>query len=202
MGLKKSLAFKGDWDPDGKRWYFPKRMRDRAVEVFEGYDVMLVWKKFYIAKTPKQLRYYHGVVVFIWMYEMIKAGNDFDMESKEDFDMVNQFLKDNYLRNGFEYVDKSTGEVKMGPSSLSDNVSTDDVIRFVERVDDAFLANFGYRMPEPDSDWRSKDGGKSLKARLIESLDDGEEVIKCEGCGKEVKVKIGARYRLCKKCII
>jgi hypothetical protein len=86
----------------------------KIIKQFEGMTVEITFKKRKNERSNRQNKYYHGVIVPIWM-------NIFKVEWGElvDHDFAHDFLKRRF--NYTEKVAPETGEVVKIPKSTTDN---------------------------------------------------------------------------------
>jgi hypothetical protein len=99
---------------------------------YEGKEVEISIEKKKTKRSYAVLGYYFAVVLPYCVYGFQQLGNDVKPESRHDLDLMHEFLKSKFLRNGRDIVD-AMGEVHHIAPTLS-TVDNAEICAYIEDV--------------------------------------------------------------------
>lgn len=118
---KSKTLFRCEVSESGKIVGLEDDWKDRIAAKFAGNNIRIEVKVDEKPKTVPQLGYFFGVVLPFYMYGLIDLGNDLEIGSKADEEMVEKYLKDKHLKNGPVWNTVNRSEIK-APSKVGELV--------------------------------------------------------------------------------
>lgn len=123
-------------------------LRKALKDALDGkYDITI--STYYRKATPKQFGYLYGVVYPHSILALIESGEE-DITTIEEVDL---YWKLKFLNK--KIVDRSTGELITFPISKAD-FKTIDEIAYCDQIRNHCSEWLGYRIPDPDPNYKSK----------------------------------------------
>lgn len=145
--MSKTLTYTGRTDEQG-RIDLPKRVRLEIAQSFAGHRVEVVIKRARKQRSSAQNAYYWGVVVPYVLRAFIDLGNPLTEGNKDDHELIHQFLKDRFLRNGEQITDADG--VVYDLSSSTTRATTVEFMEYIDRIISFAAESLNCAIPAPN----------------------------------------------------
>lgn len=145
--MSEKLTYTGPVDDQG-RIDLPKRARKEIADSFAGKRVEVVIKRARKQRSNAQNAYYWGVVVPFVLRGFIELGNSLTEGNPDDHELIHEFLKAKFLRNGAEIVD-ADGLVHELPGSTT-KTTTVEFMEYLDRIINFAAESLNVVIPPPN----------------------------------------------------
>jgi len=129
--MSNKLTYTGPVDESG-RVEIPKRARKEIAQAFAGRRVVVTIERARKTRSTPQNAYYWGVVVPYIVRAFIEAGNGLTEGNKDDHELMHQFLKDRFLKNGVTISDQDGVAYEL--SSSTTRATTFEFMEYLDKI--------------------------------------------------------------------
>ena len=146
--MSNKLTYTGPVNESG-RVEIPKRARKEIAQAFAGRRVVITIERAKKTRSTPQNAYYWGVVVPYIVRAFIEAGNALTEGNKDDYELIHQFLKDRFLRNGSQVVDKDGLVYELASSTT--RATTFEFMEYLDKIIHFAADSLNTTIPPPNT---------------------------------------------------